>query len=248
MPGIRISTGIEGFDRVLGTNWRTKKSGINVPSTVLLAGAAGVGKSTLLMRVASSLETRKFLYLSTEQTLEEIRDNAERCGLTIKDMKRIEAHRISTLEEALKLMRKRDPRVVVLDSLNELVDPRRDTGDVHANLIRTTNSLKLEAEKRNRAIILITHMNKKEEIAGVQRIQHIVSAVMRFEKRGKLRVVHCPDKNRFGSTSEKAYFKMTERGMEDAVNVAEEEKRDAKLERRRFGSKFRDKPTDLPDE
>src|SRR6188472_2091406 len=76
LSGVRISTGVAGLDRVLGTSWRTGAQGIHIPSQVLLAGSAGSGKSTLLMRVAARVATPNFLYLSTEQTLEEIRDNA----------------------------------------------------------------------------------------------------------------------------------------------------------------------------
>lgn len=242
LTGIRISTGIEGFDRVLGRSWRTNQNGIHIPSTVLFAGAAGVGKSTLLMRMAASVKTEKFLYLSTEQTVDEIRDNAERCGLSEADLVRIIAMRITDLSEAVSAMKEHKSKVVVLDSLNELVDPKNDTGDTHANLIRSTTAFKLDAEENKRGILMITHMNKKEEIAGVQRIQHIVSAVMRIEKRGQLRVVHCPDKNRFGSTSEKAYFRMTERGMEEAAapETREVEAHEENNEKRRFRNHVKD--------
>jgi predicted ATP-dependent serine protease len=227
--------GVEGLDRVLGQDWRTKKCGIHVPSTILFAGAAGSGKSTLLLRSAAGCETRKFLYLSTEQTIDEINDNAARVGLDQK-IKDVNAKRIYTLDEALEAMHKYKPHIAVIDSLFEITDPKKDTGDMHANLVRTTTAFKEEAERHRRAIILIAHMNKKEEIAGVQRVQHIVSTVLRVDKRGKLRVVHCPDKNRFGSTSEKAYFKMTESGLEDAASPAakQEDDRQEKLEKRRF--------------
>lgn len=236
LPDVRVSTGVPGLDRVLGTSWRTGKSGVHVPSTVLFAGAAGAGKSTLLLRVAAAVRTKRFLYASTEQTVAEIRDNAERVGLTPDEIARIPAARIETLEELTGLLAEQDPRVVVLDSFNELVDPRHDTGDVQANLVRHATALKLESEAKDRAFLLITHMNKKEEVAGVQRVQHIVSAVLRLEKRGDTRVVHCPDKNRFGTTDARAYFRMTDRGLADAAApaAASADADAARREKRRF--------------
>ncbi len=220
LAGLRVSTGILGLDRVLGIDWRTKKCGLHIPSSVLFAGAAGCGKSTLLLQMCARLATKRFLYLSSEQTLSEIKDNAERLGLTPSEIAGIEAERVTELSEALERMHEFNPQVVIIDSLNELVDSMNDTPDVQMNMIRTTTALKEEAEKNNRGIFLITHMNKKEEISGVQRIQHIVSAVMHIEMEPKLgksgRILQCPKKNRFGSTSTISRFMMTEHGLEEA--------------------------------
>lgn len=219
LSSVRVSTGIIGLDNVLGKAWRTGKTGMAIPSTVLLAGAAGCGKSTLLLQMSACVATKRFLYASSEQTLAEIKDNAMRLGLTEQQISGIQAEQTKELSELIKCMHDHNPQVVVVDSLNELVDSKNDTADVQANMIRTTLAIKEEAEKHNRGIFLITHMNKKEEIAGVQRIQHIVSAVMKIEteaKRGKTaRILQCPNKNRFGSTSTIARFVMTEHGLED---------------------------------
>lgn len=227
LTGLRISTGIDGLDRVLGADWRTGKRGVHVPSTVLFAGAAGCGKSTLLLQMAARINTRRFLYLSSEQILAEIKENAERIGLSEEEIGCIEADRVVELSQAIQRMHDSNPQVVVVDSLNELLDSPNDRGDVQANMIRITTALKEEAERHNRAIFLITHMNKKEEISGVQRIQHIVSAVMKIERdatRGKMaRSLGCPDKNRFGSTDMIARFVMTKGGLEDVVDAPEEE-------------------------
>lgn len=226
LDGVRVSTGIAGLDMVLGTDWRTGKRGIYVPSSVLFAGAAGCGKSTLLLQMAARIQTKRFLYLSTEQTLSEIKENAERIGLTKEQIAGIEADRVTELAEAIKIMNESNPQIVVIDSLNEMLDSPGDTGDVQMNMVRITTAFKEHAEKYKRGIILITHMNKKEEIAGVQRIQHIVSAVMKMEKdenRGKMaRSLMCPQKNRFGDTSMIARFSMTKAGLEDVVDAPEE--------------------------
>lgn len=228
LKGVRISTGIDGLDRVFGADWRTGASGIHVPSVTLLAGAAGTGKSTLLLRMSARIKLkpkRKIQYVTSEQTLSEIRENAERIGLQRSEIENIEAEEAKELEDVLKAMRRVNPQVAIVDSLNELIDTKNDTADAQANSIRTITAFKEEAEKRDRAIILITHMNKKEEIAGVQRLQHIVSVVMKIEKDPKKagRVfVGCPGKNRFGSTTQRAWFTMTEHGLIDALDPEKE--------------------------
>lgn len=229
LGGTRVQTGIDGLDKVLGTDWRTKAKGLRIPSTVLFAAAAGTGKSTMLLKVGAEMKfksrERKFLYLTSEQTLSEIRENAERCEFTTEQIRRIQAEEVHELQDALKCMRRYNPQVVVMDSLNELIDTPNDTGDVQANLIRMVTEFKKESEQKERGIILITHMNKKEDVAGVQRLQHIVSAVMKLERdeiRKRL-VLGCPKKNRFGSTAEKAYFLMTPRGLVETVDAADHE-------------------------
>lgn len=230
MKGVRVSTGIEGLDRVLGHDWRDpEKTGIHVPSVILFAGAAGSGKSTLLLRLAARIKLksrRPFQYVTSEQTLSEIRENAERLGLSNEEIRRIEAEECVELQDVLKAMKKVNPQVAVVDSLNELVDSKNDTNDTQANMIRYATAFKVEAETNNRAIILITHMNKQHEIAGVQRLQHIVSTVMILssDARDKTkRKIGCPKKNRFGNTADEAWFSMTEHGLIDAAKPEPEE-------------------------
>lgn len=237
----RLSTGIASLDRVFGRNWETRESGLAVPSFVLFAGPAGSGKSTLVMRLCASTRARGVLYLSSEQTLPEIRDNAERCGLSEDDMKRIDARWVGSLEDAFDAMHELDPQLVILDSFQE-TRSSSEGRDAAANDIDRATKLKNEMEKHKRTIIAICHLNKQEQLAGVQRIQHICSVVMRLKRlpdpeHADYRMVHCPDKNRFGSTSEKAFFRLTERGMVDAIEPApvEPEEADARPSGRRRG-------------
>lgn len=232
LAGIRISTGVDGLDKVLGSSWRNPDiRGAHAPSVVLFAGSSGSGKSTLLLRLVQSIKLpdkrRGIQYLTSEQTLSELKDNAERLGLTRQDMAKVDAHETKYLRDVIAHMHRKNPHVVIVDSLNELSDPDNDTSDLQANLIRTADAFKRESEKYKRAIILVSHMNKKEEVAGVQRIQHIVSAVMlltRDPAHEDRRILVCPKKNRFGPTNDKACFLMTKNGLIDMPDVTVEEK------------------------
>lgn len=212
----RIDTGIEGMNVVLGTDFKTGKRGINVPSSILFGGRAGCGKTLLLTRMMASIQSSRVLYASSEQTLEEIRTNAERVGLTEDDLARFSAFYSPSWPEIKAEILRRNPEVVVIDSLNELTDEENDVHDKQENLIRYVNEMKQISEQKKRAFIIISHLNKKEEIAGAQRIQHIVSGVMRIEKDGHYRVLYCPGKNRWGASDVKVYFRMTPRGLVDS--------------------------------
>lgn len=219
----RVSTGISGLDRVLGQDWRSGRAGLAVPSQVLFAAAAGTGKTTLLLRLASSIRSSRFLYLTTEQTIEELRDYAERIGIPAAELGNIRAERVETVAQARAAMKNADAEVCVIDSLNELVvDPRRRSRDVQQELIDAANALKAESEKHGRGLFLIAHMNKQEEISGVQRLQHIVSAVMRMDARGEeYRVLRC-SKNRMGNIKDRAFFQMTPRGLVELTELPRE--------------------------
>lgn len=175
-----------------------------------------VHNSTLTMAMAAKIQCRGFLYVSSEQTLQEIRANADRWRIAPDALARIPVFYSRELGDVLAKVRQLDPQVVVMDSLNELVDTPNDSNDAHANLVRHTAAFKAEAEASDRAFVLISHLNKKEELAGVQRVVHLCSAVMYITKSGRRqRQLACPTKNRFGDTAEVAHFDMTSEGLKE---------------------------------
>lgn len=219
LPSERISTGIAGLDIVLGEDWRTGKSGVHVPSSVLLAGKSGIGKTTLMLHMSASIKTEKFLYITSDQTVEQIHDIAERIGIPAEKIKHTAIEHTRERYKAIELMRKHDPKVVVIDSVDEIFDSPYFNGDFPANAIRVVTSLIEESRKYNRAIFLIARATKKEDFAWIQKITPALSTVMRLDLdkpndlRPYARILACPDKNRFGDNSKVTKFDMTSNGL-----------------------------------
>lgn len=209
----RVSTGVPGVDTVLGWNFNAPTvRGLKIPSFVLIAGNPGGGKSTLVLMVAARADVQT-LYLTTEQTMDEIRETADRCCLTKKELGRIHAERVRSLSEAILLMRKWRSKIVIIDSINELTDPGPDTGDHRANITRYAIALKDEAEVHRRGILAVAQVKKDLDIFGEKRLEHACTALMRFDMHGDLRSLHCPEKNRAGRTGVKSWFRMTDQGL-----------------------------------
>lgn len=215
MIEIRIRTGNAGLDDVLG-------GGLFMPSVVLFSGSAGSGKSSLLMEVAFRMEApirngkRSVLYVSSEEDLEEIRARAEKFGYG-DELDNLWVLASEELGEVLAKIREINPSVVILDSLNDLMDTEHDTNDPMRNLELHTYALVDEARANKRALILVSHQNKKDDVVGTKKIQHRVHVVMRLDRvdigEHKLRMLHCPHKNRKGPTGVEVYYEMTKSGL-----------------------------------
>lgn len=205
---VRILTGVSGLDRVLG-------GGFRLPSAVLLGGAAGCGKSSLLLQACVSMEDRSVLYITAEETLTDLRERAERFGLGDRlDM--IRAVATENIAEAMEEIRASDPRVVILDSINKIRDPEKDTRDKQQNMLDHADVFIKDSRENNRVFVFPAQMNKAEEIAGVKELEHAVDAVLLLTKVGKtLRTLTCPDKNRYGSSANSAKFVMMASGLKE---------------------------------
>jgi predicted ATP-dependent serine protease len=211
--GKRIPTGISEIDRVFGTDARTGESGIRVPSISLVAGGEGTGKTTLWLQVAAACRHRVLL-LQTEQTVESIRETADRIGMPEAAMRRVHVEAISTLAEATEAIRDRGARLIIVDSISELTDPEHDTGDSYTNTVRILGDLKALTETRRLAMVCMVQLNNADAIAGLRKLRHKVDAVVHFEAFGDdLRLLHAPRKNRYGRTGVKSWFLMTEQGL-----------------------------------
>lgn len=212
MEGSRISTGIMEFDRVLG-------GGAMKRSAVLIGGEPGIGKSTLLLQTAAQMATSKatgpILYVSGEESAAQIRARADRLGLTnlVKNggLDLLCTTHLADIEDALNSM---NPSFVVIDSIQTVYSP--DAGIVPGTVNQLkycTNELIGWVKERDAVLVITAHVTKEGVIAGPKSLEHMVDAVISFEKNEEQVRFLRAQKNRFGSVDELGIFAMTEAGL-----------------------------------
>lgn len=217
LDGHRIDTGIDGLNRVFGTNRNDARQGLAIPSSVILSGSEGSGKSTLILTMLAKTPETKTLLISSEQDLPEIK--ATLIGIQLGHRaNRIQAFSLldheCSMEVAWEKINAINPRILVVDSVSKIRELGHRSKDHVAARIRIVEALKRDAEVNHRATIMIAHMTKEEQVAGARANLHDVSTVLMLTKQDKsLRMLHSPGKNRFGDTSEKAFFRMERTGM-----------------------------------
>ncbi|RMG57496.1 MAG: DNA repair protein RadA, partial [Deltaproteobacteria bacterium] len=203
----RIETGIGEFDRVAG-------GGLVRGGCVLLAGSPGVGKSTLLLQVASRLAERgeRVLYVSGEESAFQVKLRAERLGAGGDEIYLLPE---TSVESILSVIEEVSPSVVIVDSVQTLSTETAQGLPGSVSQVRESTALLVdEAKRRNLPLILVGHVTKEGVIAGPKLLEHMVDAVFQFdgEKGHPYRVLRAA-KNRFGSVSEVGVFEMTGSGL-----------------------------------
>lgn len=205
----RKKTGIYEFDRVLGTGF--------VPGEVVfLTGEPGVGKSTLLLQ---SLQHLNAIYISGEESAEQVKDRAIRLGVNLKNFAfsndlQVEGI-ISYIEDA-----QVKPDVLVIDSIQTVYSKDVDSPPGSVNQLKeSANRLTAMAKRERIAVILIGHITKEGDIAGPKTLEHLVDCVLSFEgeRVSNFRVLRAT-KNRFGSTDEIGIFEMREKGLHEVTD------------------------------
>jgi DNA repair protein RadA/Sms len=205
----RRKTGISEFDRVLG-------GGIIPGEVILLTGEPGIGKSTLLLQ---ALKSMKVIYVSGEESAEQVRDRAERLHVDLEhfyfsDDLQVEGIVRGADEQKDKI------ELLVIDSIQTIYSKEVEgtTGSV-GQLRETTNKLVTFAKRSKVPVIIIGHVTKEGEIAGPKTLEHLVDCVLLFEgeKVSHHRVLRA-NKNRFGSTDEIGIFEMNETGLAEVNN------------------------------
>lgn len=207
----RHHTGMEELDRVLGGGW--------VPGAVmLLGGDPGIGKSTLLLQTLAEIAAeRKTLYVTGEESLEQIALRAQRLGLaaaTVEMLAEIQ------LERILGQMAETRPEIVVIDSIQTIYSDALQSAPGSVGQVRECAAqLTRQAKRLGIATVLVGHVTKDGAIAGPRVLEHIVDTVLYFEgdTHSNFRLVRAI-KNRFGPVNELGVFAMTERGLREVGN------------------------------
>jgi DNA repair protein RadA/Sms len=215
----RIVTGIKEFDRVMG-------GGIVRDSLSIITAKPGAGKSTLLLQVAGELAKKglKILYASGEESESQIKNRADRIFSTIDD--NLLVYCDNNLNNVVANVNQADPDLIILDSIQTFIMP--DVSDSRAGSPTQTmecanGMLQLAKDtKRPRAVIMVGQMTKKDEMAGLRALEHLVDAVLIIEGENEeeLRGLSV-SKNRFGSTWERGFFTMSEKGLVSIDNPSE---------------------------
>lgn len=214
VPETRIPTGIGEFDRLLG-------GGLVKGQITLLAGAPGIGKSTLMLQVAAALsKTLKVLYISGEESISQISGRAQRLGVGSEN---IYLHCETDIQKIVESVEQVAPDVLVLDSIQTVYHPEFASSAGTVGQVRECASELVRLCKPKGIITFVLgHVTKDGELAGPKVLEHMVDSVLYFdtEKDNVLRLLR-PHKNRFGSTGEIGLFKMTGSGLEGVENASE---------------------------
>lgn len=212
---IRVSTGIEEFDRVLG-------GGLVQGSLVLLAGDPGIGKSTILLQTGKSVCSggKKILYVSAEESASQIKLRAERLGVKSDKLYIYSQTNFDLIKRQIEEMK---PDMLVIDSIQAVYSQNITSSPGSVSQIREcTNILMDIAKNKNITVVVIGHVTKDGNIAGPKVLEHMVDTVIYFEgdRYKSYRLLRCM-KNRFGTTNEVGVFNMCDDGLHEISNPSE---------------------------
>ncbi len=202
---LRVSSRIEELDRVLG-------GGVMRPSSVLVGGEPGIGKSTLLLELLSNLsEYAPVLYISGEESPSQVKLRAERLNLPTD---RIQIYCDTRLEAIVETIERIRPGYIVVDSIQTLSSSQSESSAGSPNQIKTCSmELSVRSKKIGSAIFFIGHVTKDGIIAGPKIVEHMVDTVLYFESaENGIRLLRA-SKSRFGSVDEIGLFEMTSTGL-----------------------------------
>jgi DNA repair protein RadA/Sms len=209
----RIISGDVELNRVLG-------GGIVAGSIVLVAGEPGIGKSTLFLQIGLQLAHVRTLYISGEESEQQIKMRADRVGAESDNFYLLTETNTQTIFKEIK---KLQPELVIVDSIQTLQSPFVESSPGSISQIRECAAeLQRYAKETNTPVFLIGHITKDGTIAGPKILEHMVDTVLQFEgdRHYAYRILRTL-KNRFGSTSELGIYEMTGEGMRPVLNPSE---------------------------
>ena len=198
------ATGIDELDRVLG-------GGLVPGSVTLLGGEPGIGKSTLLLQLLARA-AGPTLYVTAEESAQQVRLRADRLGAVSDDLWLLPE---MSLPNVIAAIDKISPRLVVIDSIQTVVDP--DLGSAPGSVVQVrgcAHRLVQEAKRRDLPVVIVGHVTKEGGLAGPRVLEHVVDTVLSFEgeRHHALRMLRAV-KHRFGPTAELGLFEMGEAGL-----------------------------------
>lgn len=212
---IRVSTGFEEFDRVLGF-------GLVEGSLVLLAGDPGIGKSTLVLQTAGNVcnAGKKLLYVSAEESGMQVKLRAQRLNVNSDNLYVYPQTNLDVVKARAEELK---PDILVVDSIQSVYTSGiTSTAGSVSQIRECTGILMSLAKNKNITVIVIGHVTKEGNIAGPKVLEHMVDTVVYFEgDKYKSQRILRSIKNRFGSTNETGVFVMEENGLEEVTNPSE---------------------------
>ena len=211
---IRFSTGMGELDRVLG-------GGAVAGSLVLVGGAPGIGKSTLLLQICQSLcAGRKVLYVSGEESEKQLKMRAQRIGTEPEDLFILSETRLSDILNATHTIQ---PDILIIDSVQTLYHEENDSAPGSVSQVKDcTMALMQLSKSEGITVFVVGHINKDGAIAGPKVLEHMVDCVLYFEgdPHSAYRLLRAA-KNRFGSTNEIGVFEMADSGLVEVPNPSQ---------------------------
>lgn len=209
----RYKTNIEEFDRVLG-------GGFVDGSVVLIGGDPGIGKSTLLLQTITKLsENNKVLYISGEESSEQIALRGKRLDLKLSGVRIYSEIELEKIQNALY---DEKPKYVIIDSIQTLFSSQLSSAPGSVSQVKECASqLNRFAKETGTTMVIVCHVTKEGELAGPRALEHIVDTVLYFEgdKNNQYRLIRA-FKNRFGPINEIGIFLMTEKGLEEVLDYS----------------------------
>ena len=210
----RVTTGLAELDRVLG-------GGLVPGSVILIGGDPGIGKSTLLLQMLVGLQQLRCLYVTGEESLDQVHMRAQRLGLDdgagAGDLSVLAE---TCVERILALAKSEQPQLAVVDSIQTVFSEALTSAPGSVSQLReSAAALVRYAKATGTALILVGHVTKEGVIAGPRVLEHMVDTVLYFEdeRSSRFRLIRAV-KNRFGAVNEIGVFAMTERGLREVAN------------------------------
>ena len=211
---LRFSTGMGELDRVLG-------GGAVVGSLVLVGGAPGIGKSTLLLQICVQLcAGRRVLYISGEESEKQLKLRAERLGVSPEDLYILSETRLSDVVAAIEATQ---PDILIVDSIQTLYNEENDSSPGSVSQVKDCTMTMMQLSKsQGITVFVVGHINKDGNIAGPKVLEHMVDSVLYFEgdPNTSYRLLRAA-KNRFGSTNEIGVFEMMDTGLVEVPNPSQ---------------------------
>lgn len=207
----RLATGMPEVDVVLG-------GGVVAGSVTLIAGQPGIGKSTLLLQLASALSaTKPVLYVSAEESAHQIGLRAERLGTKGKHLQLATS---TTTDDIATTIAEGKHKLVIIDSIQTVsCNAISSAAGTVSQITNSTQLLTAAAKQSGTAIVLVGHVTKEGSIAGPKVLEHVVDVVLQLEgdRYGGFKVLRAI-KNRYGSTNEAGIFEMVDKGLSPVSN------------------------------